>query len=186
MKNVGRLETSNHGHRFDRCNWHQVKTIRWPQSTHGWLSSLKAGSMNLIHDVDGNEHQRGSVWLCCSTYFSANFNFFFFFLLKLSAVCTFWIVLMCWYQKWFLKNKKTSLACISARKAIWKATTTTLPNTLLILLPICVWSRTLKRGVVGAMTLYQCFACGIANIWHGNLKRDPTPSRAFIAFLLMI
>jgi hypothetical protein len=39
--------------------------------------------------------------------------------------------LMCWYQKWFLKNKKTSLACISARKAIWKATTTTLPNTLL-------------------------------------------------------
>jgi len=45
-------------------------------------------------------------------------NFFFFFLLKLSAVCTFWIVLICWYQKWFLKNKKTSLACISARKAI--------------------------------------------------------------------
>jgi len=56
--------------------------------------------------------------------------FFFCFLLKLSVVCTFWIVLMCWYQKWFLKNKKTSLACISARKAIWKATTTTLPNTL--------------------------------------------------------
>jgi hypothetical protein len=55
---------------------------------------------------------------------------FFFFLLKLSAVCTFWIVLMCWCQKWFLKNEKTSLACISARKAIWKATTTTLPNTL--------------------------------------------------------
>ena len=55
---------------------------------------------------------------------------FFFVLLKLSAVCTFWIVLMCWCQKWFLKNKKTSLACISARKAIWKATATTLPNTL--------------------------------------------------------
>jgi hypothetical protein len=54
----------------------------------------------------------------------------FFFLLKLSAVCTFWIVLMCWCQKWFLKNKKISLACISARKVIWKATTTTLPNTL--------------------------------------------------------
>ena len=54
-----------------------------------------------------------------------------FFLLKLSLVCTFWIILMCWCQKWFLKNKKTSLACISAQKAIWKATATTLPNTLL-------------------------------------------------------
>jgi len=53
-----------------------------------------------------------------------------FFLPKLSAVCTFWIVLMCWCQKWFLKNEKTSLACISARKAIWKASATTLPNTL--------------------------------------------------------
>ena len=61
--------------------------------------------------------------------FCPNLNFFFV-LLKLSAVCTFWIVLMCWCQKWFLKNKKTSLACISARKAIWKTTTTTLPNTL--------------------------------------------------------
>jgi uncharacterized membrane protein YfbV (UPF0208 family) len=39
---------------------------------------------------------------------------------------------MCWCQKWFLKNEKTLLACISARKAIWKATTTTLPNTLLV------------------------------------------------------
>jgi len=71
----------------------------------------------------------GSVWLCDSTCFSSNFKFFF--LLKLSAVCTFWIILMCWYQKWFLKNKKTSLTCISARKAIWKATTTTPPNTFL-------------------------------------------------------
>ena len=62
------------------------------------------------------------IWIC------------FFFLLKLNAVCTFWIVLMCWCQKWFLKNKKTSLACISARKAIWKAPATTLPNTLLIFL----------------------------------------------------
>jgi len=57
-------------------------------------------------------------------------NFNYFFLLKLSAVCTFWIVLMCWCQKWFLKNKKTSLSCISARKAIWKVTATTLPNTI--------------------------------------------------------
>ena len=55
---------------------------------------------------------------------------FFFFLLKFNMVCTFWIVLMCWCQKWFLKNKKTSLACISAQKVIWKATATTLPSTL--------------------------------------------------------
>jgi hypothetical protein len=55
-----------------------------------------------------------------------------FFLLKLSAVCTFWIVLMCWCQKWFLKNKKKSLACISTRKAIWKTPATTLPNTLYV------------------------------------------------------
>jgi len=46
-------------------------------------------------------------------------------------VCAFWIVLMCWCQKWFLKNKKISLACILARKIIWKAPTTTLSNTLL-------------------------------------------------------
>jgi len=45
----------------------------------------------------------------------------------------FWIVLMCGCQKWFLKNEKTSLACILARKVIWKAPTTTLPNTLLTL-----------------------------------------------------
>jgi len=57
---------------------------------------------------------------------------FFFFLLKFNMICTFWIVLMCWCQKWFLKNKKTSLACILARKVIWKAPATTLPNTLLI------------------------------------------------------
>ena len=36
---------------------------------------------------------------------------------------------MCWCQKKILKNKKISLACISAWKAIWKATATTLPNT---------------------------------------------------------
>ena len=54
-----------------------------------------------------------------------------FFLLKFNMVCMLWIVLMCWCQKWFLKNKKTSLACISAQKVIWKATATTLPNMLL-------------------------------------------------------
>jgi hypothetical protein len=68
-----------------------------------------------------------SVWLCRWTCVWSNFNLFI--LLKLSVVCIFWIILMCWCQKWFLKNKKTSLAYISARKAIWKATTTTLPNT---------------------------------------------------------
>jgi hypothetical protein len=54
----------------------------------------------------------------------------FFFLLKFNMVYMFWIVLICWYQKWFLKNKKTSLACILAQKVIWKAPATTLPNTL--------------------------------------------------------
>jgi len=36
-------------------------------------------------------------------HFQKNLIFFF---LKFNIVCTFWIVLMCWYQKWFLKNKK--------------------------------------------------------------------------------
>jgi hypothetical protein len=56
-------------------------------------------------------------WTCVWTCVWSNFKFFYF-LLKLSVVCTFWIVLMCWCQKWFLKNEKTSLACISAWKAI--------------------------------------------------------------------
>jgi hypothetical protein len=56
----------------------------------------------------------------------------FFFLLKFNMVCMFWIVLMCWCQKWFLKNEKTSLACILTRKVIWKAPATTLSNTLLM------------------------------------------------------
>jgi len=72
----------------------------------------------------------GCVWYCVCNCVLSNFEFF---LLKLNAVCTFWIVLMCWCQKWFLKNKKTSFACISARKAIWKATATTLPNTLIVI-----------------------------------------------------
>jgi hypothetical protein len=42
------------------------------------------------------------------------------FLLKFNMVCTFWIVLMCWYQKWFLKNEKTSLTCISVQKIFEK------------------------------------------------------------------
>ena len=53
-----------------------------------------------------------------------------FFLLKFNMVCMFWIILMCWCQKWFLKNKKKSFTCILARKVIWKTPATTLPNTL--------------------------------------------------------
>jgi hypothetical protein len=47
-------------------------------------------------------------------------------------VCTFWIVLMCWCQKWFLKNKKNIISMYFGTKFIWKATATTLPNILLI------------------------------------------------------
>jgi len=66
-------------------------------------------------------------WNAVVTPFLKNLNFF---LLKFNMIYMFWIVLMCWCQKWFLKNKKTSLACILARKVIWKAPATTLPNTL--------------------------------------------------------
>jgi hypothetical protein len=38
-----------------------------------------------------------NVWYCVCTCVLSKFEFFF--LLKLSAVCTFWIVLMCWCQK---------------------------------------------------------------------------------------
>jgi hypothetical protein len=48
----------------------------------------------------------------------------FFFLLKFNMIYTFWIVLMCWCQKWFLKNEKISLTCILTRKVIWKASAT--------------------------------------------------------------
>jgi hypothetical protein len=34
-------------------------------------------------------------------------NLMFLFLLKFNIIYMFWIVLMCWCQKWFLKNKKT-------------------------------------------------------------------------------
>jgi len=71
----------------------------------------------------------------------------FFFLLKFNMVCTFWIVLMCWCQKWFLKNEKTSLACILARKVIWKAPATTLPNTL------STWIR-------GLLVIWPAFIAG--------------------------
>jgi hypothetical protein len=60
-----------------------------------------------------------------------------FFSLKFNMVCMFWIVLMCWCQKWFLKNEKTSLACILTWKVIWKVPATTLSNTL----DICIGRR---------------------------------------------
>jgi hypothetical protein len=45
----------------------------------------------------------------------------YFFLLKLSAVCTFWIVLMCWCQKWFLKNKKNIIGMYFGTKSYLKS-----------------------------------------------------------------
>jgi hypothetical protein len=58
-------------------------------------------------------------------------NWIFFFYFELICFLCFQIILMCWSQKWFLKNKKILLAYFSEWKALWKATTTTLPNTLL-------------------------------------------------------
>jgi hypothetical protein len=61
-------------------------------------------------------------WICWKTHLRSKLNllwerlgtlcgcvpkkFKFFFLIKFNMVCTFWIVLICWCQKWFLKNKK--------------------------------------------------------------------------------
>jgi len=105
-----------------------------------WLSDLfffSISSFYLIYVQPDN-----LFWFMCNIVFAMSttvwhyvcscvLSKFEFFLLKLSVVCTFWIVLMCLCQKWFLKNEKISLAYISARKAIWKATATTLSNTLL-------------------------------------------------------
>jgi hypothetical protein len=44
-----------------------------------------------------------------------------FFLLKLSAVFIFWIVLMCWCQKWFLKNKKNIISMYFGTKIYLKS-----------------------------------------------------------------
>jgi len=66
------------------------------------IPSHNARSISLISKV--KEHDTEPVWLYSSTCISSNFNFFF--LLKLNTVCIFWIVLICWCQKWFLKNKK--------------------------------------------------------------------------------
>jgi hypothetical protein len=62
---------------------------------------------------------------------------------------------MCWCQKWFLKNKKTSLACILTRNIIWKAPTTTLPNIL-----FCASAEVFSFGLV---------------IPLGNLALEETP-----------
>ena len=83
-----------------------------PNRVFSWLTGLYRVNLPLSFFKADLE----PVWLCGWTCVWPNFNFFF--LLKLSAVYTFWIVLMCWYQKWFLKNEKISLAYISAQKAI--------------------------------------------------------------------
>ena len=70
-------------------------------------------------------------WICLGTWLWLRYQkIWIFFWLKFNMICMFWIVLMCWCQKWFLKNEKISLTYILTRKVIWKATTTTLPNTL--------------------------------------------------------
>ena len=63
------------------------------------LESAKGIWDYLKKEYQGNERTKnmqvlnlGSVWECGSTRVPKKFNFF---LLKLSAVCTFWIVLMC-------------------------------------------------------------------------------------------
>jgi hypothetical protein len=44
------------------------------------------------------------------------------FLLKFNMICTFWIVLMCWCQKWFLKNKKNIISMYFGIKSYLKST----------------------------------------------------------------
>jgi hypothetical protein len=46
----------------------------------------------------------------------------FFFLLKFNMVCTFWIVLMCWCQKWFLKKWKNIIGMYFDTKSYLKST----------------------------------------------------------------
>jgi hypothetical protein len=49
----------------------------------------------------------GRSRICLGTRCKSRFKKIkFFFLLKFNMICTFWIVLMCWCQNWFLKNKK--------------------------------------------------------------------------------
>jgi hypothetical protein len=70
---------------------------------------------------------------CLTLHFKSVFEkIWIFFCFELICFWYFQIILMCWYQKWFLKNKKKILlAYFSEWKALWKATTTTttLPNT---------------------------------------------------------
>jgi hypothetical protein len=74
------------------------------------------------------------VCFCVSKVLSKKFGiflFFYFFLcFKLIFFWFFQIILIRRCQKWFFKNKKTLFWCISEWKTLWKATTTTLPNTL--------------------------------------------------------
>jgi len=51
--------------------------------------------------------------------FPKNLNFF---LLKFNMVCMFWIFLMCWCQKWFLKNEKNIIGIYFNTKSYLKST----------------------------------------------------------------
>jgi hypothetical protein len=63
---------------------------------------------------------------CGWTALLKKIEFCFSFILLFLCFC---IVLMCWCQKWVLKNEKKILFwCISKQKALWKTTSTTLPN----------------------------------------------------------
>ena len=80
------------------------------------------------------------VWECFSKAFSKKFEIFFFYF---EVIC-FWyfqIILMCWSQKWFLKNKKILLAHFFEWKTLWKTTITTFPYTIYHILGRYVWRR---------------------------------------------
>jgi len=73
-------------------------------------------------------------------HFQKNLKFFFFYF---EVIC-FWyfqIILMCWSQKWFLKNKKILLAHFFEWKTLWKTTITTFPYTIYHILGRYVWRR---------------------------------------------
>jgi len=114
----------------------------------------------------GTFHCGGAVCLSGSAFqkrFQKNLNFFFCF-----EVLCFWcfqIILMCWSQKWFLKNKKTLLTHFSEWKALWKATTTTttLQNTKNNVLTHISKTILIKKP-------YSNNKC-IANVNHMNLHQ---------------
>jgi hypothetical protein len=89
------------------------------------------------------------VWGSGAPRVSWNFEIFFF---ENNFFLCSWIFLMCWCQKWILKNeKKTLLWYIFKRKTLWKATSTILPNKSSILCKLqeshglpcgtCLWDK---------------------------------------------